>query len=106
MLEEFKKRHDYFHRELTSIEGITCYKPEGSFFLFPNISNYFGKSFDTFNITTSFDFAMYILSKSHIAGVPGSAFGAEGYIRFAYATSLDNLKEAIVRLKRALSKLN
>jgi aspartate/methionine/tyrosine aminotransferase len=105
MLEEFKLRQEYFHRELTSIKGITCYKPEGAFFLFPNVSHYFGKSTDVFKIAHSFDFAMHILYEAHIAAVPGSAFGAEGYMRFSYATSMENLKEAIFRLKKALSKL-
>jgi aspartate/methionine/tyrosine aminotransferase len=105
MLEEFKLRQDYFHKELTSIKGITCYKPEGAFFLFPNVSHYFGKSTDIFKITHSFDFAMHILYEAHIAAVPGSAFGAEGYMRFSYATSMENLKEAILRLIKVLDKL-
>lgn len=105
MLEEFKLRQEYFHKELTSINGITCYKPEGAFFLFPNVSPYFGKSTPVFKIAHSFDFAMHILYEAHIAAVPGSAFGAEGYMRFAYATSMENLKEAIVRLKKVLPKL-
>lgn len=106
MLEEFKLRQEYFLRELTSIKGITCYKPEGAFFLFPNVSHYFGKSTGVFKIAHSFDFAIYILYEAHIAAVPGSAFGAEGYMRFSYTTSMENLKEAIVRLRKALSKLS
>ncbi len=105
MLEEFKRRQEYFYKELTSIKGITCYKPEGAFFLFPNISHYFGRHSDILKIEHSFDFAMHILYEAHIAAVPGSAFGAEGFIRFSYATSMENLKEAIFRLKKALSKL-
>lgn len=105
MLEEFKKRQEYFYNELTSIKGVTCYKPEGAFFLFPNISHYFGRHTDILKIEHSFDFAMHILYEAHIAAVPGSAFGAEGFIRFSYATSMENLKEAVVRLKKALSKL-
>jgi aspartate/methionine/tyrosine aminotransferase len=105
MLEEFKLRQDYFHKELTSLKGITCYRPEGAFFLFPNVSNYFGKSTEIFKIAHSFDFAMHILYEAHIAAVPGSAFGAEGYMRFSYATSMENLKEAILRLKKVLDKL-
>lgn len=105
MLDEFKKRQEYFYKELTSIKGITCYKPEGAFFLFPNISHYFGRHTEVLKIEHSFDFAMYILYEAHIAAVPGSAFGAEGFIRFAYATSMENLREAIMKLKKALSKL-
>ena len=105
MLEEFKLRQEYFFNELTSIDGITCYRPEGAFFLFPNISTFLGKKSDVFNIQHSFDFAMHILYEAHIAAVPGSAFGAEGHMRFSYATSMENLKEAIVRLKKVLAKL-
>lgn len=105
MLEEFKKRQEYFYKELTSIKGITCYKPEGAFFLFPNISHYFGQHTDILKIEHSFDFAMHILYEAHIAAVPGSAFGAERFIRFSYATSMENLKEAIFRLKKALGRL-
>lgn len=105
MLDEFKKRQEYFYKELTSIKGITCYKPEGAFFLFPNISHYFERHTEVLKIEHSFDFAMYILYEAHIAAVPGSAFGAEGFIRFSYATSMENLREAIMKLKKALSKL-
>lgn len=105
MLEEFKQRQEYFYNELTCIKGVTCCKPEGAFFLFPNISHYFGRHTDILKIEHSFDFAMHILYEAHIACVPGSAFGAERYVRFSYATSMENLKEAVVRLKKALSKL-
>jgi len=106
MLEEFKLRQEYFHRELTSINGITCCNPEGGFFLFPNVSHYFNKSTAVFKIAHSFDFAMHILYEAHIAAVPGSAFGAEGFMRFSYATSIENLKEAIIRLKKVLPKIS
>lgn len=105
MLQEFKLRQEFFHKELTSLEGITCYRPQGAFFLFPNISHYFGKKTDVLKIDHSFDFAMYILYEAHIAAVPGSAFGAEGHLRLSYATSMENLKEAILRLKKVLPKL-
>ncbi len=102
---EFEKRRDYFYSEITAIEGITCYKPEGAFYLFPNISSFFGKSFEDTVISNSYDFAMFILNESKIAAVPGSAFGAEGFIRFSYATSMENLVDAVSRLKSTLAKL-
>ncbi len=105
MRNEFQKRRDYFFKELSSIKGITCYKPEGAFFLFPNISAYFGKTTDVLKVTDSFDFAMYLLYDAHVATVPGSSFGAEGYNRFSYAVSLDTLADAADRIKKALSKL-
>lgn len=105
MRKEFEKRRNFFHSELTSINGIKCYKPEGAFYLFPNISSFFGKSDGKTKIENSFDFALYILNDAKIAAVPGSAFGAEGYIRFSYATSMKNLEEATKRLKESLNKL-
>ena len=105
MIDAFKKRREYLYKELTSIEGITCYKPEGAFYLFPNISAYLHTHTKVLKIDSSFDFAMHLLFEAHIAVVPGSAFGAEGYLRISYATSMENLKEAVFRLKAALEKL-
>ena len=106
MLDEFRKRREYFFDELTSINGITCYKPEGAFYLFPNISLYLHTKSDVLKIENSFDFAMHLLYEAHIAVVPGSAFGSEGYLRLSYATSMDHLHEAIFRLKKALAKIH
>lgn len=105
MLEEFRNRREYFYSELTSIKGITCYKPEGAFYLFPNILHYLHKKSNVLKIETSFDFAMHLLYEAHIAAVPGSAFGSEGYLRMSYATSMDHLHEAIFRLKKTLEKI-
>lgn len=105
MIDAFKKRREYLYKELTSIEGITCYKPEGAFYLFPNISAYLHTHTKVLKVDSSFDFAMHLLVEAHIAVVPGSAFGAEGYLRISYATSMENLKEAVLRLKAALEKL-
>lgn len=106
MLDEFRKRREYFFNELTSIKGITCYKPEGAFYLFPNISHYLHTKSDVLKVENSFDFAMHLLYEAHIAVVPGSAFGSEGYLRLSYATSMDHLHEAIFRLKKALAKIH
>lgn len=105
MLLEFKKRRDYLYDNITAIKGITCYKPEGAFFLFPNISNFFGTSSGSSTIENSFDFAMYLLNDAKIAAVPGSAFGAEGYLRISYSTSMENIIEGVERLKKSLAKL-
>ncbi len=105
MRKEFETRRNYMYDEIISIEGITCYKPVGAFYLFPNISAYFGKSTDVLRVENSFDLAMYLLYDAKIAVVPGSAFGSEGFIRISYATSLELIKEAIVRIKHALAKL-
>jgi aspartate/methionine/tyrosine aminotransferase len=105
MRKEFEKRRDYLYNQLTSIEGLSCYKPEGAFYLFPNISVYFNKYNGETKIKDSFDLAMYILSDAKVATVPGSAFGAEGFLRLSYATSMSNLEEAAARLKQSLKKL-
>lgn len=106
MLEEFRNRREYFYNELTSIKGITCYKPEGAFYLFPNISYYLHTKTKILKVENSFDFAMHLLYEAHLAVVPGSAFGKEGYLRLSYATSMDHLHEAIFRLKKALNKIH
>jgi aspartate/methionine/tyrosine aminotransferase len=105
MLDEFRKRREYFYNELTSINGITCYKPEGAFYLFPNISHYLHTKSNILKIENSFDFAMHLLYEAHLAVVPGSAFGKEGYIRLSYSTSMVHLHEAIFRLKKVLNKI-
>ncbi len=102
---EFEKRRDFFHKELSAIEGIKCNKPEGAFYLFPDVSGLIGKSFGTEKINNSYDFAMFILNEAKIAAVPGSAFGAENCIRFSYATSMNNLVEAVKRIKEVVAKL-
>lgn len=106
MLIEFRKRREYIYNELTSIKGVSCYKPEGAFYLFPNISTFFHHHTNTLKIESSFDFAMFLLHETHIAVVPGSAFGKEGYIRLSYATSMEHLKEAVYRLKKTLNHLS
>ncbi len=105
MRKEFQKRRDYLYNELTSIPGISCYKPEGAFYLFPNMSAYLNKSYRETKVKDSFDLAMYILSDAKVATVPGSAFGAEGFLRLSYATSMTNLEDASARLKGTLNKL-
>lgn len=105
MFVEFKKRREFLHNELISIKGITCYKPEGAFYLFPNISTFMHKHSKVLKIENSFDFAMHLLYEAHIAVVPGNAFGADDYLRISYATSMENLKEAVIRLKKALARL-
>ncbi len=101
MLVELIERRNYLYNELISINGIKCYKSEGAFFLFPEITSLYNKQL---KIESSLDLAMYLLKEAHIAVVPGYAFGAEGYIRISYATSMDNLKETMYRLKKALKK--
>ena len=99
MGKEFEKRRDYIVERLNKIDNISCAKPEGAFYVFPNISALLGKIFNGRTINTDIEFADYLLDVAKIAVVPGSAFGAEGYIRFSYATSIENIKEGIDRLE-------
>ncbi|MCH7773421.1 MAG: pyridoxal phosphate-dependent aminotransferase [Bacteroidetes bacterium] len=101
MLSELIERRNYLYNELISISGIKCHKSEGAFYLFPEITSLYNKQL---KIESSLDLAMYLLKEALIAVVPGNAFGAEGYIRISYATSMDNLKETIYRLKKTLKK--
>ena len=105
MRSEFEKRMNYLYKEITTVNGVTCSKPQGAFYIFPNVSCFFNKSFGEHTIKNSYDMAMYLLSEAKVATVPGSAFGAEGYLRLSYSTSIERLKEGIPRIKTALSKL-
>jgi aspartate aminotransferase len=102
MRKEFKKRRDYIVERLNKINDISCAKPEGAFYVFPNISALLGKTFNGKTINTDIEFADYLLDVAKIAVVPGSAFGAEGYIRLSYATSIENIREGIDRLEATL----
>jgi aspartate aminotransferase len=106
MRNEFTKRRDFLHSELNKIEGISCLKPNGAFYLFPNVSKLFHHKSKVYKIENSFDFAMHLLKETKTAVVPGSAFGAEGYLRVSYANSMENLGRAVERFKKAVEMLS
>jgi aspartate aminotransferase len=106
MRKEYEQRRNFVFEQIISIKGVTCFKPKGAFYLFPNLEFYFRKSTSVLRIEHSFDLAMYLLYDAKVATVPGSAFGAEGYLRLSYANSMENLKEGIVRIKEVLAKLH
>ncbi len=105
MTAEFKRRRDLVFDLLSDIPGLKVNKPAGAFYFFPNVESFLGKSFNGKVIKDSSDLAMYLLLEGHVATVAGSAFGAEGYIRLSYATSEENLREAVRRMKKALLDL-
>ncbi len=105
MRKEFERRRNFLHAELSSINGIKCVKPSGAFYVFPDVASYFNKSNQSIKIENSFDLAMYLLREAKVAVVPGSAFGAEGFLRLSYSTSLENLNEGVKRIKKALARL-
>ena len=92
--------------ELNNIEGIKCNVPQGAFYVFPDVSYYFGKSDGTTTINNSDDFCMYLLNSAHVACVAGDAFGNPECIRISYAAADEKLIEAIDRVKKQLAKLS
>lgn len=100
---EFEKRKNYIVGELNSIDGVSCFDPEGAFYVFPRVNELFGKTLHGFNIQNSVDLANYLLENGKIAVVPGRAFGAENYIRISFATSMENIIAGIKRLKESLT---
>ncbi len=105
MLREFKKRRNWIVKALNDIPGVKCYNPEGSFYVFPDFSYYLGKKFQGKRIKNSVELAEFLIEQARVAVVPGGAFGAEGHLRLSFATSLENIKEGIKRIREAVSKL-
>lgn len=105
MVGEFDKRRVYMVERLNKIKGITCLRPNGAFYAFPNVIGLLGKSFNGKLIETSSDMATLLLDEVKVALVPGSSFGAEGFLRLSYATSMEKIKEGIDRVEKAVGML-
>lgn len=105
MRKAFERRRNLVVELTKEIPGFKVNNPQGAFYLFPEVSYYFGKSDGTHVIKTSDDLAMYLLEDAHVATVGGDAFGAPDCLRFSYATSDENLKEALCRIKDSVAKL-
>lgn len=105
MRQAFQRRRDLIVKLAKEIPGLEVNVPEGAFYLFPKCSNFFGKSCDGRVINTSTDLAMYLLEVAHVATVAGDAFGDPDCFRMSYATSDENICEAMKRIKEALAKL-
>ena len=106
MRSTFAKRREYLFNALNEMDGVKAESAKGAFYLFPDFSSFFGKSYKETKIEGSMDLAMYLIAEAQVATVPGSVFGAEGFMRIAYATSMENLKEGISRIKEAVGKLS
>jgi len=102
MREQFQRRRDYLVPALQQIAGLRCPKPAGAFYVFPEVTAHLGTELAGQRIDNSLQLAEYLLTQAHISTVPGSAFGAEGYLRLSFACSLDNLREGVQRLHQAL----
>ncbi|MBI5745768.1 MAG: pyridoxal phosphate-dependent aminotransferase [Nitrospirae bacterium] len=105
MVSEFDKRRRYIVDRLNKMKGVKCLMPQGAFYAFPNVSSYYGKSVNNRKISGSLDLATYLLEEAKIAAVSGDSFGADEFIRFSYATSMENIKKGLDRMEEALGKI-
>jgi len=104
MLKEFTRRRDYMVERLNQIPGISCLKPGGAFYVFPNVASFYGKTISGKKIKDSTDLAEILLEEAKVALVPGIAFGVQDYLRLSYATSLENIVEGINRIESLLQE--
>ena len=105
MVEEYQRRRDLICDALTAIDGITCYKPQGAFYCFPNVGAYLGKKKKGERITDTSHLTNYLMDEARVAVVPGVEFGAEGFLRLSYPIASEVITEGIARIKEALARL-
>jgi aspartate aminotransferase len=106
MVREFQRRRDVIVERLNAIDGISCRKPEGAFYVFPNIGGLLNKSGRGKKLSSPCDIADYLLEEAKVAVVPGEDFGSNAHIRFSYATSLEDIEKGCARIREAVRKLN
>ena len=106
MRKAFERRSRLIYQLATEIPGWRCNQPEGAFYLLPDVKALIGKKVGDKVITSSGDYVMYLLEEAHVACVDGAAFCADGHIRLSYATSDDNIREAMKRIREATEKLS
>jgi aspartate aminotransferase len=105
MVTAFEQRRNYIVDRLNKIPGVSCFKPIGAFYVFPNFFSYYGKSYQGKKITNSTELADYFLEVARVAVVPGIEFGADPFERLSYATSLEDIKEGLTRIEESLKNL-
>ncbi len=105
MLAEFEKRRNFMLQKLETIPGISCFRPQGAFYLFPNMSRYYDMQFRGMQIRNSHGMAYYLLNEADTAVVPGDAFGDDRFIRLSFALSMESIETAVGRMADALSRL-
>ena len=105
MVEEFTRRRTKVLEIIKDIPGYKCFAPEGAFYIFPDVSYYYGKSDGETTIKGASDFCMYLLNTAHVSSVMGDAFGEPDCVRFSFANSMNNIERAWVRIKEALARL-
>ncbi len=106
MLGEFVKRRNVVVERLNAISGVQCLKPQGAFYVFPNIAAFIGKNVNGKSLTSPCDIADYLLEEAKVAAVPGEDFGSNAHIRLSYATSLENIEEGCRRMRDAFAKIH
>ena len=106
MTEEFTRRRTKTLELVKDIPGFKCFEPQGAFYVFPDVSYYYGKSNGTESIANAADFSMYLLNTAHVSSVMGDAFGEPNCVRFSFANSMPNIEKAWARIKEALAKLS
>lgn len=106
MVSKFDRRRRFIYEEVSKIPHLRCIKPDGAFYLFVNFQKYLGGMLGDHKINSTIELAGLLLDEAKIAVVPGEAFGAPGYIRFSYATSLDNIAEGLESMKHLLSEIS
>jgi aspartate/methionine/tyrosine aminotransferase len=105
MVAEFQRRRNYALMKLQAIQGLACFKPQGAFYLFPNVKSFYGKEAGGIVVRNSYGMAYYLLKQARVAVVAGDAFGADDHIRISYSTSMENLEKGMARIAEALSAL-
>jgi len=105
MVVEFDRRRRFLLNRLNTIPGITCTNPEGAFYLFPNVSSFYGATVNGRPISNSAEMADYLLQSAHVVSVPGSEFGSDAHLRLSYATSMETIGVGAERIERALGAL-
>jgi aspartate aminotransferase len=105
MVREFHQRRDVIVERLNAIPGMRCFKPQGAFYVFPNVSAFLGRTAKGKKLASPCDLADYLLEDAQVAVVPGEDFGSQEHIRFSYATAIENIEKGCRRVAAALAKL-
>jgi aspartate aminotransferase len=105
MVREFQHRRDVIVERLNAIQGMRCFKPQGAFYVFPNVSAFLGRAVNGKELASPCDLADYLLEEAQVAVVPGEDFGSQEHIRFSYATAVENIETGCKRVAAAVAKL-
>jgi aspartate aminotransferase len=105
MVAEFKNRREYMVNKINTIDGLSCIKPEGAFYVMINISKVFGKKSNNIELNDSISFSDELLEKEKVAVIPGIGFGMDNYIRLSYATSMENIEKGLDRIEKFVKEL-